>query len=108
MQSILYEKLKKKVFSKENISELYINILSINNLKNLDNNMKTFLTTKLVQMMKSIFEKIDGNRINNNNFETIINGFNSLVLNKMSDLIKKNNIGSGNSNQHNIISDRPQ
>ena len=85
-------KLKNIIFSKENTSELYSKIINNNNLHNLNIENKTFLTQKLVQMMKTIFDKIDPNKLADNNLNTVLKGSNDLILKKMDEIIKQNNI----------------
>jgi len=89
---MLQEKLKNIIFSKENTSELYSKIISNNSLNNLNIDNKTFLTQNLVQMMKAIFDKIDPNKLTNNNLNTVLKGSNELILKKMDDIVKQNNL----------------
>ncbi len=95
INSNLQEYLKKSIFSQQNTSDLYVNIVSKNNLNNMDGNVKTYLTNKLVQMMKTVFEKIDLRKVTSGNIQKVINGANDLVIQKMNEIIIKNNIGIG-------------
>ena len=97
INSNLQEYLKKSIFSQQNTSDLYVNIVSKNNLNNMDINIKTYLTNKLVQMMKTVFEKIDLRKVTSGNIQKVINGANDLVIQKMNEIILKNNIGTTSS-----------
>jgi hypothetical protein len=94
INSNLQEYLKKSIFSQQNTSDLYVNIISKNNLNNMDVNVKTYLTNKLVQMMKTVFDKIDLKKVTSGNIQKVINGANDLVIQKMNEIIIKNNIGT--------------
>jgi hypothetical protein len=93
MNSGLDINLKNTIFSQQNTSDLYVKIVSKNNIINPNAEQKKYLTSRLVQTMKTVFEKIDTRKITPGNFNKVVAGANNLVLEKMNELISKSNVG---------------
>ncbi len=117
MNSGLDQGLKNAIFSQQNTSDLYVKIISKNNIMNPNPEQKKYLTSRLVQTMKSVFEKIDTRKITPGNFQKVVAGANDLVLQKMNEMISKSNVGmmemnrameTGNNVRQPMMSSRPQ
>jgi hypothetical protein len=116
MNSGLDINLKNSIFSQQNTSDLYVKIITKNNIISPNSEQKKYLTSRLVQTMKTVFEKIDTRKITPGNFQKVVAGANNLVLEKMNELIAKSNVGmmeinrgmeTGNLRQP-MVSSRPQ
>jgi hypothetical protein len=93
MSSGLEDNLKRSMFSQQNTSNLYVDIIKKNNLGLIDSEQKKYLTTRLVQTMKIVFDKIDTRKLTPGNFNKVVSGANDLVLSKMNEMVSKNNVG---------------
>ena len=101
--------------SKNNVIQLYQTLITHNNLNNIDIEAKTFLTNRLVQIMKTVFDRLDTSKVNNVNLPLVINKFNNIVITKMNEIINNTpnlenykmmrNIDTNT--RPNVISERP-
>ena len=117
MNSGLDASLKNTIFSQQNTSDLYVKIVSKNNIINASAEQKKYLTQRLVQTMKTVFDKIDKRKITPGNFQKVVSGANDLILQNMNEMISKSNVGmmemnrgmeTGNGNRQPMMSSRPQ
>ena len=89
-----------KIFlSKDNTSNLYKEILKENNLQALPRKSKEIIVNNLVENMKEVYRHLDQSKINRNNYNAILNQFNSMCINETSKNLKNSQIFSGEDNQ---------
>lgn len=72
--------LKKQVLSKNNISNLYQSIIKNNRY---DANQKKFIANKIINSLKQVSQKVDENKVNQQNINKILNQINNITLNKI-------------------------
>jgi len=90
-----------KLFSDENIAELYDEIINILNLNEKSKNVKEKALEILKKKMQVISSKLQPNMINKENFESILNQFNKMSIKETVDQIsnQKNGIIEPNSSK---------
>lgn len=96
------ETVKNDFLSKNNITYLYKNITTINELTNLSTEQKNKIIEHLINMMKSTYKTLDLNKINNNNIAAVKQQFNDIVIKQTTTIIKSMiNINSNNNERMN-------
>jgi hypothetical protein len=82
--------LKSRIFSKDNISNLFQNLVKTYHLENLTNEKKKDIANMVVQNLKDVYISVDENKINSGNLERISEQVNSHAYKKVAgDIAKK-------------------
>ena len=89
-----------KVFlSRENTSKLYKDILHENKLQALPRKTKELIVNNLVGNMKEVYKHIDFSKLNNTNFDKILEQFNGMCIKETTRNLKNSQIFSGEDTQ---------
>jgi hypothetical protein len=97
------DKLANNFLSKENISQLYKQVIMNNDFTNLTKQQKDFIIGKLIENMKRIFKTLDYTKINEKNLLNIKQQYNSIVIKQTADLVKNSMSNADNSNNNKNI-----
>jgi hypothetical protein len=73
--------------SKNNVAQLYQHLLSKHNLGGLEQAKKQMITSRLVNLMKTTYEKMDKSRVNSNTLPGIVSKYNEVIVRRMDESI---------------------
>jgi len=96
------DKLSNIFLSKENISQLYKQVIMNNEFTNLTKQQKDFIISKLIENMKRMFKTLDFTKINEKNLLNIKQQYNSIVIKQTAELVKNSVSNTDNNNNKNI------